>query len=168
MAASVGDQAISTNQSPLKGAVLGLLVQGPSYGYELVDPASQPVSHVAGLAQRRPDRLSIAGGDELGAHRLQRDGPGRGGACGLDGQSPATRAGAVTAAGQDGGGPAGGPAAAARRLEPPRAGSVRQAHRDPGGPAGAALLARRDDVPGTRSVHSADQWGAAVGGSLAP
>jgi DNA-binding PadR family transcriptional regulator len=37
MAASVGDRTISTNQSPLKGAVLGLLVQGPSYGYELAN-----------------------------------------------------------------------------------------------------------------------------------
>lgn len=37
MAASTGDHEISTNQSPLKGAVLGLLVQGPSYGYELAN-----------------------------------------------------------------------------------------------------------------------------------
>ncbi|HWX87960.1 MAG TPA: PadR family transcriptional regulator [Solirubrobacteraceae bacterium] len=37
MAASASDQAIPTNQSPLKGAALGLLVQGPSYGYELAN-----------------------------------------------------------------------------------------------------------------------------------
>jgi DNA-binding PadR family transcriptional regulator len=37
MAASTGENELSTNQSPLKGAVLGLLVQGPSYGYELAN-----------------------------------------------------------------------------------------------------------------------------------
>ncbi len=35
--AFVSNRAISTNQSPLKGAVLGLLVQRPSYGYELAN-----------------------------------------------------------------------------------------------------------------------------------
>jgi len=37
MAASAGEYELSTNQSPLKGAVLGLLVQGPSYGYEIAN-----------------------------------------------------------------------------------------------------------------------------------
>ncbi len=37
MAARTGEQELSSNQSPLKGAVLGLLVQGPSYGYELAN-----------------------------------------------------------------------------------------------------------------------------------
>jgi DNA-binding PadR family transcriptional regulator len=37
MAASTGENELSANQSPLKGAVLGLLVQGPSYGYELAN-----------------------------------------------------------------------------------------------------------------------------------
>jgi DNA-binding PadR family transcriptional regulator len=37
MAASTGEHELFTNQSPLKGAVLGLLVQGPSYGYELAN-----------------------------------------------------------------------------------------------------------------------------------
>jgi PadR family transcriptional regulator PadR len=37
MAASRGENELSTNQSPLKGAVLGLLVRGPSYGYELAN-----------------------------------------------------------------------------------------------------------------------------------
>ena len=36
MAATTGEHELS-NQSPLKGAVLGLLVQGPSYGYELAN-----------------------------------------------------------------------------------------------------------------------------------
>lgn len=37
MTTSARQQAISKSQSPLKGAVLGLLVQGPSYGYELAN-----------------------------------------------------------------------------------------------------------------------------------
>jgi len=37
MAASTGENELSANQSPLRGAVLGLLVQGPSYGYELAN-----------------------------------------------------------------------------------------------------------------------------------
>jgi DNA-binding PadR family transcriptional regulator len=37
MAARTGEHELSSNQSPLKGAVLGLLVQGPSYGYELAN-----------------------------------------------------------------------------------------------------------------------------------
>jgi len=37
MTGSASDRAISSNQSPLKGAVLGLLVRGPSYGYELAN-----------------------------------------------------------------------------------------------------------------------------------
>jgi DNA-binding PadR family transcriptional regulator len=37
MRASVDHRAVSRNQSPLKGALLGLLVQGPSYGYELAN-----------------------------------------------------------------------------------------------------------------------------------
>ena len=37
MAATTGEHELSSNQSPLKGAVLGLLVQGPSYGYELAN-----------------------------------------------------------------------------------------------------------------------------------
>ncbi len=37
MAASAGEHDLSSNQSPLKGAVLGLLVQGPSYGYEIAN-----------------------------------------------------------------------------------------------------------------------------------
>ncbi|HEY5194314.1 MAG TPA: PadR family transcriptional regulator [Solirubrobacteraceae bacterium] len=37
MTASASNQAVSKNQSPLKGAVLGLLVHGPSYGYELAN-----------------------------------------------------------------------------------------------------------------------------------
>jgi DNA-binding PadR family transcriptional regulator len=35
--ASVSNRAVSKNQSPLKGAVLGLLMQGPSYGYQLAN-----------------------------------------------------------------------------------------------------------------------------------
>ena len=37
MTGSSIDRATSTNQSPLKGALLALLVQGPSYGYELAN-----------------------------------------------------------------------------------------------------------------------------------
>jgi len=37
MTGSSSDRAVSTNQSPLKGALLALLVQGPSYGYELAN-----------------------------------------------------------------------------------------------------------------------------------
>lgn len=37
MTGSSIDRAASTNQSPLKGALLALLVQGPSYGYELAN-----------------------------------------------------------------------------------------------------------------------------------
>jgi DNA-binding PadR family transcriptional regulator len=37
MTGSFLDRAASTNQSPLKGALLALLVQGPSYGYELAN-----------------------------------------------------------------------------------------------------------------------------------
>jgi DNA-binding PadR family transcriptional regulator len=37
MTASANDKAIPAYQSPLKGAILGLLVQGPSHGYELAN-----------------------------------------------------------------------------------------------------------------------------------
>lgn len=37
MTASASNRAVSKSQSPLKGAVLGLLVQGPSHGYELAN-----------------------------------------------------------------------------------------------------------------------------------
>lgn len=37
MTSSFTDRAASANQSPLKGALLALLVQGPSYGYELAN-----------------------------------------------------------------------------------------------------------------------------------
>jgi DNA-binding PadR family transcriptional regulator len=37
MTGSSIDRAVFANQSPLKGALLALLVQGPSYGYELAN-----------------------------------------------------------------------------------------------------------------------------------